>query len=75
MEPFALFNLLSSLFSQNPPAQSAENAESSVPLPTEEPPAPSVHEPPKTDAPTPSQEAVLQFLSQHDSRVKRTKKT
>ncbi|MBE7085043.1 MAG: hypothetical protein E7368_03200 [Clostridiales bacterium] len=74
MEPFALFNLLSSLLSQNPPPQNAENAPSSAPLPTEEPPTPSPLSTPKTDVPTPTQEALLNFLSTHDARVKRTKK-
>jgi len=74
MEPFALFNLLSSLLSQNPPPQNAENAQPSAPLPTEEPPTPSPLSTPKTDVPTPTQEALLNFLSTHDARVKRTKK-
>ena len=74
MEPFALFNLLSSLLSQNPTLSNGENDEATPPLPTEEiAPAPALDKE-NSQAPTLTQNAVLSFLSAHDARAKRTKK-
>ena len=71
MEPFALFNLLQSLLSGNPTNPPVENAPVSSSLPTEE-----IDEnQPNEEIPTPSQEAALRFLAEHENRAKRTKKT
>ena len=71
MEPFALFNLLQSLLSGNTPTPTAENTDTSSTLPTEE--AQKNQE--TTALPTPSQEAALRFLTEHENRVKRAKKS
>jgi len=70
MEPFALFNLLQSLLSGNNPETPVENFPVSSSLPTEESIESSLNE----DIPTPSQEAALRFLAEHENRAKRTKK-
>ena len=70
MEPFALFNLLQSLLSGNSAENSAEKEVFSPSLPTEEP----VNDAPQEPIPTPSQEAALRFLIEHENRAKRTKK-
>lgn len=66
MEPFALFQLLQSLFNSSTPQESAPP----VSKETEEPPTTPNAEPTFS----PSQEAALRFLSEHENRAKRTKK-
>ena len=66
MEPFALFQLLQSLFNSSTSQESAPP----VSKETEEPPTTPTPEPTFS----PSQEAALRFLSEHENRAKRTKK-
>lgn len=63
MEPFSLFQLFQSLCNNTPPPQDA-------PPPKSEP----VEPPPEIVENTSSQEAFLQFLTEHDARAKRKKK-
>ncbi|MBQ7923902.1 MAG: hypothetical protein IJ329_01195 [Clostridia bacterium] len=76
MEPFALFNLLQSLFPQSPSQNAANNPTDTAPQNESEPPDKNVpseqHAP---EEPSSAQEAALRFLSAHDSRSKRTKKS
>ena len=73
MEPFALFQLIQSLLS---PEKSNEGANTATPPQTpsaeNEPPTTFTEQEPATNPA--SQEAVLQFLSAHESRAKRIKK-
>ena len=70
MEPFALLNLLQSLFKDAPPASTTPLEEFSSPLPTEEKDKSQENE----VIPPSAQEAALRFLSEHDNRAKRNKK-
>ncbi len=63
MEPFSLFQLFQSLCNHFPVEQAPQEQEKQEEQP-----------PPKTEEAPSSQEAFLQFLSNHDARAKRTKK-
>ncbi len=66
MEPFALFQLLQSLFNASP----SQEPTPPVSNETEEPPSAAPTQPTFSS----SQEAALRFLSEHENRAKRTKK-
>ena len=74
MEPFALFQLLQSLFNAQSPAEPTKTEDTTPDSPPPTKPIPPELKTDETTALSPSQETVLRFLSQHDNRAKRTKK-
>lgn len=69
MEPFGLFQFLQSLL--NTPSSPQENTSSNTYKDAEEPPQPNVSAPPIEPK---NNDAYMQFISAHESRVKKTRK-
>ena len=73
MEPFGLLQFLQTLLSQ-PQATPAESPKDPAPSEEQAPPAKEEKSAAHDEVKTPSQEAYLQFLANHEARTRRTKK-